>query len=126
MKYIILIIALIFGMNNYSFGETFILESLTDAIAISEDTQQPILLIFGSENCRFCQNLKNDILNKNLDSVVDRYLICYIDIDKKPEIKNEYNIRTIPDIRIIKNKVQISKIIGYSKNSFIEKLKDVK
>ena len=126
MKYIILIIVLVFGINNYSFGETFILESLTDAIAISENTQQPILLIFGSENCRFCQNLKNDILDRNLDSVVDRYLICYIDIDKKPEVKNEYNIRTIPDTRIIKNKVQVSKIIGYSKNSFIEKLKNVK
>jgi thioredoxin-related protein len=105
----------------------FVLNSLQDAIFISEKTKQPILLVFGSENCSFCSQLKYDIDNdKELFAAIDNYIVCYVDIDKNKELKDKYEVKPIPDCRIIKNKLQINKIIGYSKKTFLEKIKNVK
>jgi thioredoxin-related protein len=107
-------------------NDNFILNSLDDAIRISETTQQPVLLIFGSESCKFCNKLKEDLTNSELKDYTDRYIICYIDVHDNITLKNKYEVRAIPDTRIIKNKVQITKIVGYNKETYKDKIKNVK
>lgn len=107
-------------------SDNFILNSLDDAIRLSETTQQPVLLIFGSENCKFCNRLKDDLINSELKNYTDRYIICYIDVDDNITLRDKYEVRTIPDTRIIKNKVQITKIVGYNKQTYKDKIKNVK
>lgn len=128
MKSILLLIAygcfLVCGSTTAN--DSFILNSLDDAIKISETTQQPVLLIFGSNNCNFCTRLKDDLINSELKNYTDRYIVCYIDVDHNITLKDKYGVRTIPDTRIIKNKVQINKIIGYNKQIYKDKIKNVK
>lgn len=107
-------------------NDNFILNSLDDSLRISETTDQPILLIFGNDSCRFCKRLKDDLINSELKNYTDRYIICYIDIDDNITLKDKYEVRTIPDTRIIKNKVQIIKIVGYNKQTYKDKIKNVK
>ena len=107
-------------------NDNFILNSLDEATNISEKTQQPILLIFGGDNCRFCTRLKNDLVNSELKNYTDRYIVCYIDIDNNITLKNKYEVSSIPDTRIIKDKVQVAKIIGYNKQTYKDKIKNVK
>lgn len=103
-------------------SDNFILSSIEEANALSKETKQPVLVIFGADDCVFCVNLKNDILNGSLDSVVDKYIICFVDIKTNPEYQNKYNIITIPDSRVIKNNVTIKKIIGYNKSTYQQKI----
>jgi thioredoxin-related protein len=103
-----------------SANDSFILTSVEEANQLSKETNRPALIIFGSDYCRFCESLKNDILSSKLTPHTDKYIVCYIDIKKNLEIKNQYNISTIPDSRIFINEKQKKKIIGYSKENYIK------
>lgn len=94
------------------------LDSLSEANELSKNTNKPVLLIFGSEQCIFCDKLKENILNNNLSESIDAYIVCYIDIDQNKEMSNEYNIQSIPDSRVLKNGLQKAKLIGFQLNNY--------
>lgn len=96
----------------------FMLDSLSEANELSKNTNKPVLLIFGSEQCIFCDKLKENILNNNLSESIDAYIVCYIDIDQNKEMSNEYNIQSIPDSRVLKNGLQKAKLIGFQLNNY--------
>lgn len=106
-----------------SFGEGFILDSLSEAKKLSESTRKPILLIFGSESCPHCHHLKDDILGNKIPSA-DQYIVCYLNINK--DLKKEYSISAIPDSRILKKDKEIATMKGYERNKYEKWLKDVK
>lgn len=110
-------------MVSNSFGEGFILDSLTEAKKISESTKKPILLILGSESCPHCHHLKDDILDNKIPST-DQYIVCYLNINK--ELKKEYSVSIIPDSRILKKDKEIAAIKGYERSKYEKWLKDVK
>jgi thioredoxin-related protein len=103
-----------------SANDSFILHSLTEANRLSATTKKPVLLIFGSESCRYCNMLKKDILIYELSPSIDKYIVCYIDTDKNPEFKNKYNVSVIPDSRILSHNKEIRKNKGYSKYKYIK------
>lgn len=107
-----------------AFSQDFIVKSLPEAQQISSQTKQPILLILGSPNCAFCEQLKNDLSDKQLQQHIDRYIVCYIDISDQPEYKDSYKVTIIPDSRILKNNKQISRAQGYKKADYINWLKN--
>lgn len=111
---------------NSLYSQDFILESMREAEILSESTQQPILVIFGSEDCVYCQQLKDDILKGTFSEQMSAYIICYIDIDNHIEYKRIYRVKTIPDSRIIYNNKEKSRTIGYSKKKFSEWLDSLK
>lgn len=121
LKFIIAVLL----MCSTSYGG-FILDSLDEAKQLSKSTQQPILVIFGSENCSFCTQLKNDISNGQLTTALDPYIICYLDINKDVKLKADYEINIIPDSRIIHKNTQKTKIVGYNKKNYIKWLIDNK
>lgn len=116
------IILIIFAV--YAYSQDFIVNSLPEAQQIATQTKQPILLILGSPNCTFCEQLKNDLSNKQLQQHTDRYIVCYIDISDQPEYNDSYKVTIIPDSRILKNNKQISRAQGYKKADYINWLKN--
>jgi thioredoxin-related protein len=110
--------------NIYANG--FVLESLEEAKTLSKSTKQPILVIFGSENCSFCTKLMADIDNGQLTDYLDPYIICYVDLKKNEGYKDKYKVNMIPDSRIISNDKETSKATGYNKNEYIQWLKNAK
>lgn len=113
---IILFMMLVY--SNQCIAETNIVSNLSDAVALSEDTQMPLLLVFGADWCQHCNNLKRDLNSPEFAGSLDNYIICYINIDKNPDLKKEYRVRTLPDSRIIRNKIEQSIIVGYERNKY--------
>jgi thioredoxin-related protein len=122
VKIIYLLFFLAVLVTVVSANDSFILDSIDETQRLSHLTNKPALIIFGSDSCRFCNNLKQDILTKKLSPTIDRYIICYIDIDKNPDLKTKYSVSMIPDSRIFVNNKQTSIIKGYSKDTYIQKI----
>jgi thioredoxin-related protein len=116
----------IFIISNTLFAADFTVKSLEEAKTLSNSTNQPILLIFGSPECSFCTNLTEDIRNGVLSECLDPYIICYIDLKENSEYKKDYKVSIIPDSRIILKDKQMSKATGYTKSEYIQWLKNAK
>lgn len=118
MKYIFthicaLLIAVTFGLGAY--GEnTYFAHSLEDAVALSESTGKPLLVIFSADWCKYCQVLKQELTDNDMQSALDEYLICIVDVDERKDLKDEYKVQTLPDSRLLMKLKERSSFIGYS------------
>lgn len=113
IKYILLSIFMIM-IPSYAYGGgPSMVNSLEDAIALSESTKKPILLIFSAEWCGFCKSLKKDIDNSRLSKELDGLIICYIDTDKNPDLKKQFDIKSLPDSRVLINNQEKYQHKGY-------------
>jgi thioredoxin-like negative regulator of GroEL len=86
-----------------------------DAIALSESSKMPVLVVFSADWCKFCSILKEDIDKGVYAKETDKYIVCFIDIDQREDLKKEYQVSSIPDSRILKHKIEKSRLIGYDK-----------
>lgn len=111
MKTIFLYLLLVFFVS-YSSATV---NTLEDAIALSESSNMPVLVVFSAEWCRYCSILKNDIDKGEYSKELDNHIVCFVDIDKRPDLKKEYEVISIPDSRILKKRIETKKIIGYDK-----------
>lgn len=111
MKYLLAIMLGLFSLTTYA-DQAIYVDTLEDAIAMSEDTSKDVLLIFGAEWCGACQRLKTDLSNNNQMS--DDLIICYVNIDKNPSLAQEYRVRTIPHYIIIRDKKELRQDKGYN------------
>lgn len=104
-------------------NDSFILNSIIEAKALAKEINQPLLLIFGSKSCRFCESLKNDLENNKLP--VEPFILCYIDTELEMNDKyiTEYKISSIPDSRILNHNSIISTFKGYGKADYTKWLK---
>ena len=116
--YLISVICILF--TTVLANDGFILDSIDATHRLSRETGKPILIIFGADDCKFCNALKQDILDNNLSPEIDKYIICYIDIKKNPELKNEYAVSVIPDSRILINGKETNRTKGYSKTNYMK------
>lgn len=107
-------------------NDGFILENLEEAKKISQITNKPVLVIFGADYCKFCDQLKKDILDFQLSPAIDKYIVCYLDVGKDKNLKKTYNIGIIPDSRIIMKDKEKSSNKGYTKNIYINWINSVK
>ena len=110
------IISLLLFVCSISYGE-FVLDSLTEAKELAQLTKQNVLVIFGSDDCAFCQKLKTDLSDKLMSSV-DTYIVCYIDLKTQPDMKEEFKVSVIPDSIIFISDSFRSKYIGYNKETY--------
>ena len=124
IKIIYLIFFLSVLLTVASANEKFLLSSLDEAQILSKDTKKPILLIFGAEYCVHCGRLKHDVLSKDFEDSVDKYIVCYVDIQSNSELKKKYGVSTVPDSRIIKSDKTVSSITGYSRSAYEKWLKN--
>jgi thioredoxin-like negative regulator of GroEL len=96
---------------SYAQDNPLIVYDLLDAIAMSEESNKPILAIFTADWCKYCHIMKNDILTNNVGKGM---IVAYIDIDKHPDVAKEYMVRTIPDYFIMKDRIEIKRQVGYN------------
>lgn len=103
-------------ITNSGFCDSVYIEnSLEDAVLLSQDTGQPVLVVFSADWCKYCNIMKKDI-EQNL-SDFDSYIICYIDNEKREDLVKEYRVKTIPDYFILKNNIEIKRKVGYKNYS---------
>lgn len=87
-----------------------ILDNYEDAIK----QKDKVILVFGTDWCKFCVLLKSNIDKLKLNN----YKICFIDADANKELKTKYNIKSMPTSIILLNKQIISKKIGFEINDY--------
>lgn len=93
--------------------------SYEDAVSLSKETENKVFLFFGADWCPSCDSMKNITLkDKNVkDILFKNFIFLIIDIEESKEIKEKYNIKSIPDCIIIdKNEKILKRSVGY-KNS---------
>lgn len=95
-----------------------IIDDIKVAQSLSESTGQPLILIFGAKSCAFCGLLKKDIEDGYFLSQLDGKIVCYMDISKRKDLIDTYNITSLPDTRYIVNSKQRAYIIGYDKKQY--------
>ena len=99
-------------LPNYIYADSAIFfDSLPDAVALSENINKPVLVIFGHQNCLACSTMKID-LDQN-PTLLDNLIICYIDMEVNKELAQEYRVRAIPDYFILQNNIEIKRRVGY-------------
>jgi thiol:disulfide interchange protein len=123
-KYIIpLLLILITLCQRVNAEPGIYVENLLDAIALSETIHKDVLVIFTADWCVFCKNMEKDIIET--PSIVNDKIVCYINMDNNPELVKEYRVKTIPDYFILRNKIELTRKVGYSnKNDLVKWLKN--
>jgi len=95
------------------------LDGPEDAIILAEDLKIDLLLVFSADWCVACDKLKNDI-HQDL-SMLENTVVCYIDIEKRPDFAKEFGVKRIPDCVVYRSKKEIKRRVGYkNKAEFIQ------
>lgn len=87
------------------------------AKVLAKEADMPILLIFSADWCGYCQQLKKDMPNIQ---DIDRYIVCIIDIEINPDLKQQMGVRSLPTSVIINqtNNNEISRKAGYKATEY--------
>lgn len=86
--------------------------SLLDAVALSEEIEVDVFVMFTAPWCGACQVMKNDI-HKDSSGALDDHIICYVDHDKNTELVKEYRVKVLPDYFILRKNRELKRKIGY-------------
>lgn len=111
MKYLLALMLGFLSLTTYADPAIYV-DTMEDAISLSEDSKKDVLLVFGAEWCGACNRLKTDL--KNVKSMADDLIVCCIDIDKNKILPQEYKVRTIPHYVLIRNKIELRHEKGYN------------
>lgn len=102
-----------------------IVDDLQVAQSLSESTGQPLILIFGSKSCAFCDLLKKDIDDGYFMMQLDGTIVCYVDITRRQDLIDKYKIKSLPDTRYIVNGDQRAYMVGYDRKKYEKWLSNV-
>lgn len=125
MRYLLLLLLTILSSISLADSPVFT-NSLNKAKALSKQSQKSIILIFASSSCKYCDMLKNEINSGNLDKLLSDKVICYVDINEYPELKESYNVNMIPDSRFLNKEIEKSRLRGYEKNKYVQWLESLR
>jgi|APGre2960657404_1045060.scaffolds.fasta_scaffold59797_2 thioredoxin-related protein len=119
MKKILLLSILVFQSICYGVSDDYIITTkLVDAIALSEELNKEVLVIFTANWCDYCNQMKKDL---EYCQELEGMIVCFVNIDKNPELKQEYKVRSIPDYFLLKDKIEIKRQKGYyGKKDFLK------
>lgn len=123
MKYLILVIALIFNLSAFDWPSDY-----EEALVRAKKENKMVYLFIGSEYCKYCEKLEKEVFSK--DEVMRRlkksYVLLYLsrDIDDIPE---QFQVRPVPRHYFLTDKGEvIYTTLGYrSVEGFNELLDEV-
>lgn len=126
MKSTLLALSIILFSSTIIGGEPPVfVHDMVDAIALSENSNKQILVVFTASWCKQCGVMKKDISDN--PQMVSDTIVCYLDFDSNKELVKEYQVKFIPDYCIIRKRIQIRRNKGYTtKEKFIKWFQDDK
>ena len=112
----------IFAVAAFGFcGNVFAQNSVEEAIEIGVSEHKDVLVIFTAPWCKYCHVFKNEADKGSVD--LSEYIVYYADIDKYPEFKDKYQVGTVPDFRVFRERKPIAKKLGFVLEEFKNWLK---
>lgn len=125
-KTISLVFSVIVLISSAFGGDNFILSSVDEAQQLSKSSKKPMLLIFGADYCSYCVILKDNILQEDYKELMEPFIVCYVDVEEHPNLKDKYSVSIIPHSKIIYSDGSVRSMEGYSKNLYKKWLKNDK
>jgi thioredoxin-related protein len=110
MKIVYLILVFLFPLNAFC-DDTIYLDSLVDAVALSQSSKKDILIVFTADWCKYCNKFKSEMIG---NEILKDKIVCYVDFDTNKDIIKEYRVTTIPDFIVLHNQVEIKRKVGYN------------
>lgn len=125
-NYFLFTFILFFLFSKYSLSDDAVItKTLEDAISISENDNKPVLVIFSAEWCKPCRKLKQDINIGKYNKELNNRIICFVDIENRPDLKKEYKVDSLPDSRVLVKMIEKNRIEGYNPSVYKEWLKTI-
>ncbi len=90
--------------------------NVTQAIQIANDKNKSVFVVFESDTCSYCVQLRQNTLNNPevMDKLNESYVVTIVNINDNPEIANKYNVYATPTMVILDgNGNEIKSIQGY-------------
>ena len=81
----------------------------------------PLLVSFGAEWCEPCKWLE-PILSDLEESLDGKLSIHKIDVDREPDLKNEYHIRSVPTLLLFKDGIVRWRYQGFDTAAKMKKI----
>lgn len=74
-------------------------DDLAEATAIAKAAGKPLLLVFAAEWCLHSRQLVTETLpHESVRHLTDRFVCVRIDVDRSPELVEEYRVRAYPTV----------------------------
>jgi thioredoxin-related protein len=82
--------------------------SYDEAVSLSKQMNLPILIIFSSDDCSYCNLLKENIPD------IENTIVCFIDYQNNKQLVKQYKVSLIPDSIVIDHKEnQLKRLKGF-------------
>jgi thioredoxin-related protein len=93
-------------------------ENYNDALKKSKELNKPILLIFVTNWCTYCNKMKLDTFSneKVVKEIEEKYISVYVDADKEKDLVKKFSVTVLPSCVITNYKEEKLKVsVGFKK-----------
>ncbi|MEM6316731.1 MAG: thioredoxin [Bacteroidota bacterium] len=99
------------------------MKEITDVKSFNDVVTQdkPVLLDFYADWCGPCKSLL-PIVEKLADKYEDEFEVRKINVDKNPAIAQQFKVRSIPALFVVKDRAIKKALVGYQSESALEKV----
>ncbi len=90
--------------------------SLSDALQKAKNTDKKVFVVFESDTCVYCKQLRQNTLNDNqvMEKLNESYVVTIVNINDNPQIASKYNVYSTPTMLILdSNGNELQSIEGY-------------
>ncbi len=85
------------------------------------DQDKPVLLDFYADWCGPCQALLPTV-ERLADKYKDDFIVRKINVDKNPSLAQQFKVRSIPALFILKDKKIMEKLVGMQSEQQLDKV----
>ncbi len=97
--------------------------TLTDANYKSKVSKGVVLIDFWAPWCMPCKMIV-PVINEVAEEMGDKMMVGKLNVDENPVVSNEFGIRSIPSLIVLKNGREVDRMVGVkSKQAIIQSIK---
>lgn len=113
MRHIAIVLALLSFLlvRSADANPPIVVESYEEAL---EHEGRNILVVFGTEWCSHCKELKGDLPSMDLGG----WVVCTVDADKRKDLRRDHKVRSYPTSVVIRDKEEVARMVGYERSSY--------
>jgi protein disulfide-isomerase len=100
--------------SSLAYGQIKFVEGYRYGYSLAQQQSKPMLLYFTFENCEYCRQMAADaFMQDQVVNLSDRFVCIVVDLDKEPEICQEFRVKFYPTIQFLSQRgVPLNRLTG--------------